>query len=136
MLGGPSGLQQACDLTWRWKEAIVRVFGVYTALDGMAAQLNLFLPEGQRHALSNAYLQMDKIQPGNQLRDRMLHLQTRIHFKKVEVLLLIDKELHGAGVGVSGGLCDTHCDFAHPAPHVSVHDRGRCFFQHLLVPPL
>ena len=66
----------------------------------------------------------------------MFHLQPRIHLQEIEFFLLINQKFNGARIRVSSGLGDAHRDLAHPAPHVSVNDRGRGFFDHLLMAAL
>ena len=79
---------------------------------------------------------MDQIKPGSQFRDRMFHLQPRIHFEEIEILLLIDQEFDGAGIGVVRRLRDFDGDFAHPAAHVGIDNRRRRFFENFLMAPL
>ncbi len=91
---------------------------------------------GKLLAGGNAELQVHQIDPGDQLGDRMLDLQARIHLEEVEVALLVGDELDRAGVGVAAGLCRLHGDFAHLPPHFGGRNRRRSFFEHFLVAAL
>ena len=72
---------------------------------------------GQLLTGGNADLQVHQVESGDQFGDRMFHLQARVHLEEVEVALLVNQELDGAGVGVVGGLRDPDGDFAHLPPH-------------------
>ena len=66
----------------------------------------------------------------------MLHLQPRVHFEEVEVLLLVDQKLDRARIRIVSGLCHADGDLAHPVSHVGI-DYGRgSLFQHFLMTPL
>ena len=94
------------------------------------------LREGQLLAGRDADLQVHEIESGGQLGDRMLHLQARVHFEEVEVLLLIDQEFDGAGIGVVGRLRDFDGNFAHAAAHIGIDNRRRRFFENFLMTAL
>ena len=79
---------------------------------------------------------MNQIEPGDQLRHWVLHLQSSIHFEEVKVLFLVGEELNCAGVGVVGGSGDTHCNFAHAPTHVGINQGGGRFLEHLLMAAL
>jgi len=66
----------------------------------------------------------------------MLHLQARVHFQEVKVLLLIDQEFNRAGIGVTGRLRHSHRNLAHAAAHIGIHNRRRRFLQYFLMTPL
>ena len=94
------------------------------------------LREGQLLARRDADLQVHQIESGGQLGDRMFHLQARVHFEEVEVLLLIDQEFDGAGIGVIGRLRDFHGHFAHAAAHVGIDNRRGRLLENFLVAAL
>src|SRR3546814_7006790 len=49
---------------------------------------------------------LHQVEPGDQLGHRVLYLNSRIHFKKVEVLILIDDKLdRGAGREIGRASC-------------------------------
>ncbi len=66
----------------------------------------------------------------------MLDLQSRIHFKEIEVLVLVDDELHRAGALIVHGLCQGHRLLAHGAPRLLVQEGRRRLLHHLLVAAL
>jgi hypothetical protein len=66
----------------------------------------------------------------------VLDLETGVHLKKVEVAVLIEEELDGSGVGVSGRKSEANGGLPHPAPQVFVDRRRGCFFDYLLVTAL
>ena len=94
------------------------------------------LRERQLLARRDPDLQMHQIESGGQLGDRMFHLQPRIHFQEVEILLLVDQEFHRAGIGIVGRLRHFDGHFAHAAAHVGIDNRRRRFFQNFLVAAL
>ena len=67
----------------------------------MPAQNDLVLREWQWLTLSNRDLKVHQIEPSDQLRDGVLHLQAGVHFEKIKVLRLIDQELHFARIDIS-----------------------------------
>ena len=101
---GPEGSKQQRDLAGTGKIIVVGIFGVYAALDGMAANHDVILREGQLLSSRDANLQVHQIEPGDQFRHRMLNLQPRVHLEEIEILLLVDQKLDRAGIGISGGL--------------------------------
>ena len=63
---------------------------------------DVFLLERQRLAGGDADLRLDQVDAGDHFRDRMLDLDAGVHLDEVEVALLVDDELDGAGVVVVG----------------------------------
>ena len=66
---------------------------------------------------------MDEIEPRHQLRDRVLHLQARVHFEEIEIAFFIDKKFDRSGVRVSRRLRQPHRRLAHAPAQVLVHHR-------------
>ena len=52
-------------------------------------------------ARGNQDLALHQVDAGDELRNRMLHLDARVHLDEVEVAVLVHQELDGAGVGVA-----------------------------------
>ena len=102
----------------------------------MPANRHVGLPKGKLLAGCDPDLQVHEVEPSRQLGDRMLHLQARVHFEEVKILLIVDKELYGAGIGVAGGPRDFDSDFPHAAAHVGIDNRRRRLLKNFLVPPL
>ena len=49
----------------------------------------------------NPQLPLHEIDPRHHLRDRMLDLQPRVHLEEIELAVLVEQELDGAGVRVA-----------------------------------
>jgi hypothetical protein len=71
----------------------------------MAVDLHVGLREGQRLARCDAQLQLDEVDVGDQLGDRVLDLQAGVHLQVEELAVLVE-ELDGAGVDVAAPLGD------------------------------
>src|SRR5947209_420842 len=102
----------------------------------MAANRDVGLRERQSLACSDPNLQVHKIQARNQLRYGVFYLQSSVHFKKVEILVLIDKELNCSGVRVIRRLPDPDRNLAHTAPHIGIDDWRGSLFENFLMPTL
>ena len=120
----------------RGHEAVIRILGIDAALDGVAAQLDVFLLEGQRLTLSDTDLEMNEVGAGDQLGDGMFDLEPRVHFEEIEVLLLIEEEFDRAGVGVPSGEREVNRSFAHALAEIRIDDGGGGFLDDLLVTSL
>ncbi len=70
----------------------------------MAPELHVLLVKGERPTEGELDLGTDDVDAGDHLGDRVFHLETGVDLHEVEVHVLVDQELHGAGVGVVGGL--------------------------------
>ena len=90
------------------------VFGVLggdTALDRVAAAPDAFLALDvdliriQRIALSDHDLGLNQVDTCDQLGNRVLYLDPRVHFNKVMVAFFIHQKLNGTGVAVIDRLC-------------------------------
>jgi hypothetical protein len=75
------------------------VFGVEAGLDRMPVSGGRFRVEPA--AVGDRELQLDEIEPGGFLGDRMLDLQPGVHFEEVELAIVIGEELHRPGTGVA-----------------------------------
>src|ERR1051326_2707308 len=102
----------------------------------MSADRNFILRKRQLFAGCDANLKVDQIEPGGQLCDGMLNLESRIHLKKIEVFVLIDEEFDGACIGVASGFGNPNRNFSHATAHVGIDHRGWCLFNNLLVASL
>ena len=56
--------------------------------------------------------------------DGMLDLDAGVDFQEIEILLLVDEEFDGAGVGVAGGFDQPHGGFAQLFADVLAEARG------------
>ncbi len=90
----------------------------------------------QRMAGGDQDLALHQIDPGNGFRDRVLHLNARIHLDEVQIAGFVHQELDGSGVGVA----DVAHGVAQAADHLLAQLRGhggrRRLLQQLLVAAL
>ncbi len=84
----------------------------------MPADGNVFLRKRQLLARGNSNLQLHQVERSNHLGDGMLHLQARIHLKKIKLPILIHQKFHGAGICVSPRASEFHCGLAHCPPQI------------------
>ena len=66
-----------------------------------------FSPEAMRDLL------LHQVHAGDHLGDGVLDLEPRVHLHEVEVPVLVDQELDGAGVGVVDRLREAHGGLGH-----------------------
>jgi len=69
---------------------IFRVFRTNPALHCPSVYWDLFLLQRERLSGRDADLFADHVQTGNNFRDRMLYLETRVHLQKIKVPVVID----------------------------------------------
>src|SRR5580698_5609258 len=79
---------------------------------------------------------MHQVETCDQLGDGVLHLQARVHFEEVEILRLVDEELHRARVHIARFQREPARRLAHPPPQLRTHHGGWRLFNHLLVASL
>ncbi|EKD60207.1 MAG: hypothetical protein ACD_54C00887G0001 [uncultured bacterium] len=120
----------------RGQEVAVGVFGIQTAFHRPAVDLQIFLLERQRFTARHPDHLFHQIDPGDQLRHRMFHLQTGVHLKEIEVAVAINDEFHRAGAGIAHRFRQGAGLFAHRAARCLVQKRRRRFLDHLLVASL
>src|SRR6202158_1370982 len=90
-----------CDGAWAGEELLCRVFGADAAFDCVAASDNVLLPHPQSFAGGDPQLRMHEVDPGHPFGDRVLDLEARVHFEKVEFAVRIEQKLDGPGVAVA-----------------------------------
>jgi hypothetical protein len=80
---GPCGLRvsQSTSL-YRARKLFSRVFGIYTHFNCMSFYFQIFLSERKLFVPRYFYLFFDQINSGYHFRNRMLYLQTCIHFQE------------------------------------------------------
>src|SRR5690606_4900905 len=93
---------QQLDPAGRGQERTEGVLARDPALDGVAVQPDVLLTERERLARSDADLLLHEVDAGDQLGDRMLDLDARVHLQEIEPAVL-EQELDGAGVAVADG---------------------------------
>ena len=67
----------------------------------MPAQAKRLALEGHMPTRRNQDLMLHQVQPRHHFRYRMLHLNARVHFQKVEIPLLIHQQLNRARARVT-----------------------------------
>ena len=110
---GAPGRAQAEDASGARQEALVGVFGVDPALDGMAPLREVFLAEGQGLSLGDADLELHEVLARDHLRDRVLDLEPRVHLEEVGGAVRVHQELEGPRVDVAGAAHEGHGEVAH-----------------------
>ncbi|MNI20288.1 hypothetical protein D3C73_737620 [compost metagenome] len=122
------------DLAWARQEG-VRVFGVDTAFHRVAVNLHFFLFDRQRLTGSDTQLLFNQIHAGDHLGNRMLNLNTGVHFDEIELAVFI-QELESACAAVT----DFHTGFRAALADITAHFAGdarcRSLFNHFLVAAL
>ena len=81
------------------------VFGTQPCLDRVTLNPDLGLREWQRLTRCNSKLPLDQIESRNHFGDRMLDLQSRVHFHKIETLgatafITGDQKFDGSGADI------------------------------------
>src|SRR5579871_5664474 len=123
----------AMDESGGWKKTVGRILGVQPCFDRMANGSRIFR---YRFAFRDLDLQSHKIEPRDQLRDGMLHLDARVYFDEIEFSRGSEQKFHCAGARISDGAPDGHRGFAHFAAQLVI-ERGRwSFFDEFLVTTL
>src|SRR4051794_29235466 len=126
-------LYEAAD---RGQKIARRVFGIDPRLDGPARDFHIVLGKGERLASRHLYHQLDEIEPGHQLRHRVLDLEPRVHLEEIEIAPLVDDELDRAGRAVTDGLRQRDGLPAHHFSGFGVEKRARRLLDDLLVAAL
>ena len=99
--------------TWSWTEPLKSIFRVDSALDRVSSEHNVLLLVPQFLPHGHPDLLLDEVDGSDHLRDRVLHLDARIHFHEVEPTRLVQEELDGAHTHVANGGCGCHGRLPH-----------------------
>src|SRR5690606_19375541 len=116
-------------------EVVLRVLGVDSHLDGVAAHHEVLLPPRERLAGGDLDLLLDEVGAGDHLGHGVLDLDARVHLGEVEVPVLVDEELAGAGAAVGDVLGQLHGGLGDARPEVVLEQRG-ALLEELLVAAL
>ena len=108
--------------------------GVDPDLDRGAARVRGQRQGRQRRAVGDAQPELDQVQAGDLLGDRVLDLQARVDFSKGDRVVL-DEEFHGGQPGVAGRADQRQRGLGQPRAD-RVPDRGRGDLDQLLPAPL
>ena len=118
------------------QKAAIGILGVDPALHGPTVNLEVALLERQGLAMGRPDHLLDKVDAGDQLGNRMLHLQPGVHFQEVQALVLPGDELDGSRAVVLDGLGQGHGLGAHGGARRLVEQRARRLFDDFLIAPL
>ena len=100
---GTARRNKEIDLSGRGGKVVEGIFSIDTAFDGMTPDNNVFLTQFQRLARGDPDLLFDQVNAGNSFGNRMLHLNTGVHFHEVKFIVIVEQELDRTGTGVIGG---------------------------------
>ena len=120
----------------RGQEVPLGVLGINAHLDGRALQFHVLLLEGEFLAGGDVQHLLDQIEPGDELGDGMLDLKPRVHLEEIEIAVLVDDELDGAGQVVADGLGERDGLRSHRLARLGVEERARRLLHDLLIAPL
>ncbi len=101
----------------------------------MAADLHVALDVRQPLAGGDQELRFHEVDARDQLGDRMLHLDARVHLDEVELVILIEK-LQSPGTAIAHRLAGFHTAISHDAPLARGDSGSGSFFDHFLVAAL
>ena len=102
----------------------------------MTMNTQVFLFYFEFIALCHFYLHAHKVQSGDELGDRMFHLQAGIHFEEVVIQVGIYQEFNSSGTHIVTGSGHIDRTFAHGLPHALADHCTGCFFHQFLMPSL
>ncbi len=119
----------------RRRDELVRILGIHPALDGVTAHFNLALGKRQLLAGSHHDLRLHDIDARHHFSDRMLHLNTGVHFNKVELTVFVE-EFEGSRSAITDLLAGIDATFPDAFNQLAVDARRGGLFQHLLVTAL
>jgi hypothetical protein len=91
---------------------VLGVFGVDAEFHGEAPVADVLLLVLQGQAVGDADLLLDDVDAGDVLGDRVLHLEAGVHLHEVELVVMVQQELHRAGVLVAHRLGGAHRQLA------------------------
>ena len=117
-------------------EVVLRVLGVDAALDGVAADMDVLLGEGQGQPRGHPQLLLHQVHPGNQLGDGVLHLDAGVHLDEIELPLGGQDELHRPRPHIARGFGGGHGGPAHLLPQLGGQGPGGGLLDQLLAAAL
>src|SRR6266852_836523 len=116
-------------------ELASRIFGIDAHLDRVSGPRHLLLGEAEGQTGSDADLLLDKVDAGDSLCDRVLHLKPRVDLEEIE-LAVTEHELHGAGVDVARRRRCPDRGLAHGGSDLRRDRRGWSLFHALVLAAL
>ena len=124
------------EATSRWQEVTEWILGIDAGFNGPAVDAHVSLGNWQFIAIGHTDHEFHQVDTGYQFSHRVFHLETGVHLQEIEVALVVDNELHGAGRLVVHRLRQGDRLLAHLLARCLVKKRRRCFFNHFLVTAL
>ena len=124
------------DPAGRRQEPGLRVLGVEADLDRVPARPDVRLPEPERLAGGDPDLVGDEVAAGDELRDRVLDLEPRVHLEEEDLAAVVEEELAGAGALVADRRREREGGLGQAAADRGPDGRRRRLLEHLLVAPL
>ena len=124
------------QLARRRRKAVGRIFGIDTTLDRVATHDDVGLGKRQGLARGDEDLLAHQIDTRDQLGDRMLDLDSRVHLEEEEIAVPIEQALDSARADVADGLGSRDRHRTHPRPQLLVDGRRRGLLDDLLMPAL
>ena len=121
------------DFAWIGHEIMLGILGINPAFDGMTGLRDVTLSPRQIATCRHFDLGFHQVDSNHPFRDRVLDLESRIHFEKIEVFLLVQKKFEGPGAHVThrSGSLDRDAPDTPPGPIVH-SGRGRFFDDFLM----
>ncbi len=113
-----------------------RILGVHAALDRVTAAGDVGLRVPELLACGDSDLLAHQVDPGDELGDRVLHLQTGVHLQEVEVAVGREEELDRADAAVVDGFGGLHRHLAHARDERVIGGGGGRLLDDLLVTAL
>ncbi len=102
----------------------------------MASLAQVLLREGQSFARGQSELRLYYIHPCDDFRHWVFDLDAGVDLEEVEILILVQQELDGAGVGITDRAGHRYSHLAHLLTQLRVQSRRRRLLDYLLVAPL
>lgn len=127
---------ESCYLSGARAEIELGIFRIYTAFNGMTVYIYILLCERESLAVSYLYLMLNKVDARYSLGNRVLHLNTGVHFHKIEASARINEELDSACICISAYPCSGNSRTSHFLTKLRGHNGRGSLFKHLLVAPL
>lgn len=98
--------------------------------------LYIWLFESKWVTSSNQDLLLNQVDTSDLLSNWMLYLKSSVHFKEIEILVLVHEELDGTCGCVTTGSSQLNCLFTHLVSSSLVHNWAWSFLNNLLVSSL
>ena len=130
--GGVVGL----DLPCAGHEILFGILRVDTAFDRMQPGLCIDDMVGKMLSGSHLDLLLHKITTVDLFGHWVFHLNAGVHLHEVEVQVVIDEVLDGAGIVVSDGLTETDRSLTHSLAEILRHERGGTLLEDFLIAAL